>query len=165
MHDRSLTMLIVEDSSTIRFAYKRLLDKEYALTFAEDPLSALRQIVKIRPDVILLDINLKDGARQAENLKPMKKMDGLDICAAVKRSPFKETPVIMLTSRDGLVDKVRGRMAHADRYLTKPIDPDMLRSTLQDLLGGMAAVRRLKSNAYSASPYPELDVTSTSQGI
>src|SRR5262245_28207401 len=126
MDDTPFRVLIVEDSATIRYAYKRLLEAEYELVFAEDPLGALKQVATVHPDVILLDINLKDRARGAPADQPTKKMDGLDVCAAIKRSPFRDTPVIMLTGRDGLIDKVRGKIVHADRYLTKPVDQGVL---------------------------------------
>jgi len=132
--DMPFRVLIVEDSATIRYAYKRLLEGEYDLVFAEDPLGALKQVATVRPDIILLDINLKDRARGVPSDQHVKKMDGLDVCAAIKRSPFKDTPVIMLTGRDGFIDKVRGKIAHADRYLTKPVDQNVLKSALRDML-------------------------------
>ena len=130
-------LLIVEDSATIRHAYTLLLASKYDLTFAEDALTALRLTATSRPDVIILDINLKDPVQRADEppaagKQPKKKMDGLDVCAAIKRSPFKEIPVIMLTSRDGLIDKVRGKWARADLYLTKPIKEEQLQRALRD---------------------------------
>jgi twitching motility two-component system response regulator PilG len=77
------------------------------------------------------------------------------VCAAIKRSPFRDTPVIMLTSRDGLLDKVRGKMAHADRYLTKPVDHHVLRSTLREMLSGKTVARRLKTSPYMGRAYAE----------
>jgi len=153
MTDSPFCVLIVEDSATIRYAYKRLLESEYRLVFAEDPLGALKQVATMRPDVVLLDVNLKDRARGVPADEPVKKMDGLDVCAAIKRSPFKETPVIMLTSRDGIVDKVRGRIAHADRYLTKPVDQDVLKNALREMLSDKAVARRLRSSPYMDPAY------------
>src|SRR5919201_2064780 len=147
MEDTPFRLLIVEDSATIRYAYKRLLETDYDLVFAEDPLGALKQVATMRPDAIVLDINLKDRARGTPVDQPVKKMDGLDVCAAIKRSPFKDTPVIMLTGRDGLIDKVRGKIVHADRYLTKPVDQNVLRTTLRDLLSEKTVARRLKSRS------------------
>ncbi len=156
MHEESrFCILIVEDSATIRYAYKRLLESEYRLVFAEDPLGALKQVAMVRPDVVLLDVNLKDRARGVPADQPVKKMDGLDVCAAIKRSPFKETPVIMLTSRDGIVDKVRGRIVHADKYLVKPVDQDVLKTTLRDMLLQKSVARRLKSSPYMDRAYAE----------
>ncbi len=155
MRDAPFRILIVEDSATIRYAYKRLLEGMYDLVFAEDPLGALKQMATVHPDAVLLDVNLKDRARGAPTNTPVKRMDGLDVCAAIKRSPFKETPVVMLTSRDGMIDKVRGKIAHADKYLTKPVDGDVLTSTLRDLLADKAVARRLKSSPYVERAYAE----------
>jgi twitching motility two-component system response regulator PilG len=155
MEDTPFRLLIVEDSATIRYAYKRLLEADYDLAFAEDPLGALRQVATVQPDVVVLDINLKDRARGTPVDQPVKKMDGLDVCAAIKRSPFRDTPVIMLTGRDGLLDKVRGKLVHADRYLTKPVDHHVLRSTLREMLSGKTVARRLKSSPYMERAYAE----------
>ncbi len=155
MQDNRFCVLVVEDSATIRYAYKRLLEGEYTLVFAEDPLTALKQLAAVRPDAVLLDINLKDHARGAATDKPVKRMDGLNVCELIKRSPFKETPVIMLTSKDGFIDKMRGKMAHADRYLTKPVDQDLLRSTLRDVLSEKAVARRLQGSTYVERTYAE----------
>lgn len=148
MRETTFRILIVEDSATIRYAYKRLLEDTYELVFAEDPLSALKQMAWAQPDIVLLDINLKDHARGTVANANAKKMDGLDVCAAIKRSPFKETPVIMLTSRDGVIDKMRGHIVHADRYLTKPVDQDILRTTLRELLSDKIVARRLLADPY-----------------
>lgn len=148
-------VLVVEDSATIRYAYKMLLDGEYDLVYAEDPLGALKQVATVHPDVVLLDINLKDRARGVSDTQAVKKMDGLDVCAAIKRSPFKDTPVIMLTGRDGIIDKVRGKIARADKYLTKPVNQDVLKCTLRDVLSNKTVARRLKTSAYMERAYAE----------
>jgi twitching motility two-component system response regulator PilG len=146
-------VLIVEDSATIRYAYKLLLDNDYDVLFAEDPLSALKQVATLQPDAVLLDINLKDRSRELATGQSVKKMDGLDVCAAIKRSPFRSTPIIMVTSRDGLIDKMRGKFARADRYLTKPVDQNDLKRALNDLLSRKTVARRLKNSPYMASVY------------
>ncbi len=153
--DAPFRVLVVEDSATIRYAYKLLLDGEYDLVFAEDPLGALKQVATVHPDAVLLDVNLKDRARGASSEQAVKKMDGLDVCAAIKRSPFKDTPVIMLTGRDGIIDKVRGKIARADKYLTKPVDQDVLKCTLRDVLSNKTVARRLKSSPYMERAYAE----------
>jgi twitching motility two-component system response regulator PilG len=146
-------VLIVEDSATIRYAYKLLLDNDYDVLFAEDPLSALKQVATLQPDAVLLDVNLKDRSRAVPAGQPVKKMDGLDVCAAIKRSPFKNTPIIMVTSRDGLIDKMRGKFARADRYLTKPVDQNDLRRALNDVLSRKTVARRLKTSPYMDPVY------------
>ncbi len=127
-------VLIVEDSATIRYAYKLLLDNDYDVLFAEDPLS-------------------KDHSRELASGQTIKKMDGLDVCAAIKRSPFKATPIIMVTSRDGLIDKMRGKFARADRYLTKPVDQNDLKRALNDVLSRKTVARRLKNSPYMEPVY------------
>lgn len=155
MNQTPFRVLVVEDSATIRYAYKLLLEGEYDLVFAEDPLGALKQVATVQPDAVLLDINLKDRARGVPEDQPVKKMDGLDVCAAIKRSPFKDTPVIMLTGRDGLIDKVRGKIARADKYLTKPVHQDVLKCTLHDVLSKKTVARRLKTSPYMERAYAE----------
>src|SRR5260370_433900 len=90
--DQTYTILIVEDSATMRYAYSQVLEERYNLIFADNPLSALTEVATNRPDVVLLDINLR-GARpapQTDANKAAKHMDGLDVCAAIKRSPYKD---------------------------------------------------------------------------
>jgi len=81
---------------------------------AEDGFDALAKIVDHRPDIIFVDIM-------------MPKLDGYQTCALIKKNPhFKTTPVIMLSSKDGLFDRARGRMVGSDEYLTKPFTKDSL---------------------------------------
>ncbi|GAC1435196.1 MAG: hypothetical protein NVSMB65_09170 [Chloroflexota bacterium] len=151
-------LLIVEDSATLRHAYTRILEGKYDLTFAEEALTALRLIATARADVIILDVNLKDPTPRpdaARGAKPPKKMDGLDICAAIKRSPFKDTPVIMLTSRDGIIDKVRGKLAHADLYLTKPIKEQQLQKALREFLYDKIVNNRMRRLVVESSSPPK----------
>jgi DNA-binding response OmpR family regulator len=61
----------------------------------------------------------------------------------------------MLTGRDGIIDKVRGKIAHADKYLTKPVNQDVLRCTLRDLLSQKTVARRLKSSPYMERAYAD----------
>ncbi len=145
MAKQSYTILIVEDSATMRYAYSQVLEDRYQLIFADNPLTALTEVATNRPDVVLLDINLR-GARpgpSTEASKAIKNMDGLDVCAAIKRSPYKDIPVIMLTGRDGLIDKVRGRLAHADHYLTKPVSGEALREKIREVLSPKIVAKRL----------------------
>ena len=73
-------------------------------------------------------------------------MDGLDVCAAIKRSPYKDIPVILLTGRDGLIDKVRGRLAHADCYLTKPVSSDELKDKINEYLSPKIVTKRMQGD-------------------
>ena len=154
MVDEQYTILIVEDSATMRYAYTQALEELYTLIFADNPLGALTEVATNRPDVVLLDINLR-GAKpsaQSEN-KVVKHMDGLDVCAAIKRSPYKEIPVILLTGRDGLIDKVRGKLAHADCYLTKPVSSELLEEKIRECLSPRIVAKRLQGDAM-AQPQP-----------
>jgi CheY-like chemotaxis protein len=147
------TILVVEDSATMRYAYTQALEDQYTLIFADNPLSALTQVAEHRPDVVLLDINLRGSKPtdiEGEDKDIAKHMDGLDVCAAIKRSPFKDTPVLLLTGRDGLIDKMRGKIAHADYYLTKPISSEVLREKIREVLSPKIVSERLQTGTVSS---------------
>ena len=110
-----LTVLVVDDSKTIRRTAETLLGKEgCTVVTAEDGFAALAMIVEHKPDIIFVDIM-------------MPRLDGYQTCALIKNnSNFKDTPVIMLSSKDGLFDKAKGRIVGSDQYLTKPFSKDEL---------------------------------------
>jgi twitching motility two-component system response regulator PilG len=112
-------VLIVDDSPTVRKIVQITLEREgYRVVQAADGLSALAAVTDYQPDLILLDIML-----------PL--MDGYSICKIIRNKPdFRETPIIMLSGRDGLIDKMRGRMAGSSEYLTKPFDSNELLVTV-----------------------------------
>lgn len=157
MSEPMYTVLIVEDSATMRFAYSQALSETYALLFADNPLNALAEVAKHRPDVILLDVNLRQGARtydSPEANKVVKQMDGLDVCAAIKRSPFRDIPIIMLTGRDGFIDKMRGKLARADCYLIKPVTSEVLKERIREALSPKIVSSRLQRNGlFSPNPH------------
>jgi twitching motility two-component system response regulator PilG len=113
-------ILVVEDSSTTRKVIVLTLKQQgYALVEAQDGLEALSKIDEERPDLVLLDIILP-------------KMDGYKILSIIKNSrDLKNTPIILLTSKDGLMDKVRGRLSGSTAYLTKPFEPKLLIETVR----------------------------------
>jgi twitching motility two-component system response regulator PilG len=113
-------ILVVEDSPTTRkVVVLTLKQKGYALIEAQDGLEALSKIDEERPDLILLDIILP-------------KMDGYKILSLIKENKeLKDTPVIMLTSKDGLMDKFKGKLAGSTAYLTKPFEPKDLIKTVR----------------------------------
>jgi len=117
------TVLVVEDSSTTRKVISITLRQQgFEVVEAKDGVEALDQLSDLRPDLILLDIILP-------------KIDGYKVLAAVKENPdLKRVPVIMLTSRDGLLNKVKGRMAGSTAYLTKPFEPQKLVDTIDKVL-------------------------------
>ncbi len=108
-------VLIVDDSKTIRRTAETLLSKEGCQVFtAIDGFDALSKIADHQPDVIFVDIM-------------MPRLDGYQTCSLIKHNKvFKNTPVIMLSSKDGLFDRARGRIVGSEQYLTKPFTKDEL---------------------------------------
>ncbi len=108
-------VLVVDDSETIRRSaeiFLRLTGLEVIL--ATDGFDALSKICDFNPELILVDIM-------------MPKLDGYQMCQIVKQNPlYAKTPVIMLSSKDGVFDRARGRIAGSDQYLTKPFTRDGL---------------------------------------
>ena len=107
--------MVIDDSNTIRRSAEIFLTQAGCqVLLAEDGFDALAKITDHRPDVIFVDIM-------------MPRLDGYQTCALIKKNPLlSSTPVIMLSSRDGLFDRARGRMVGSDEYLTKPFTKDSL---------------------------------------
>lgn len=108
-------VMVIDDSKTIRRTAETLLQKAGCeVVTASDGFEALAKIADQRPNIIFVDIM-------------MPRLDGYQTCALIKNnSKFKETPVIMLSSKDGLFDKAKGRIVGSDEYLTKPFSKDEL---------------------------------------
>jgi len=108
-------VMVIDDSNTIRRSAEIFLKQSGCEVFlAEDGFDALSKIATHLPDVIFVDIM-------------MPRLDGYQTCSLIKRNPrFKSTPVIMLSSKDGLFDRARGRMVGSDQYLTKPFTQESL---------------------------------------
>jgi twitching motility two-component system response regulator PilG len=108
-------VMVIDDSNTIRRSAEIFLKSAGCeVILAEDGFDALSKIADQQPQIIFVDIM-------------MPRLDGYQTCALVKRNArFKSTPVIMLSSKDGLFDRARGRMAGSDEYLTKPFTQDTL---------------------------------------
>lgn len=106
---KSLRILVIDDSATIRrSAETMLVNAGFEVITAENGFEALSKITRHRPDLIFIDIM-------------MPRLDGYQTCAIIKNNnEFRHTPVVMLTSKDGLFDKARGRVVGSDQYLTKP---------------------------------------------
>jgi twitching motility two-component system response regulator PilG len=115
-----LKILVVDDSKTIRRTAETLLTKEGCQVFtAIDGFDALSKIADHQPDLIFVDIM-------------MPRLDGYETCSLIKHNKiFKETPVIMLSSKDGLFDRARGRLVGSEQYLTKPFTKDELLGAIQ----------------------------------
>jgi twitching motility two-component system response regulator PilG len=115
-----LTIMIIDDSKTIRRTAETLLEKAGCkVVTATDGFDALAKIADTRPDLIFVDIM-------------MPRLDGYQTCALIKNnSEFKGTPVIMLSSKDGLFDKAKGRIVGSDQYLTKPFSKNELIAAIE----------------------------------
>ena len=120
-----LKVMIVDDSKTIRKTAETLLTKAgYQVFTASDGFSALAEIVDHQPDIIFMDI-------------VMPRLDGYQTCALIKNNEkFSNTPVIMLSSKDGLFDRARGRIVGSDKYLTKPFAKEELLGAIQEYAAG-----------------------------
>ncbi len=116
---KGLRVMVIDDSKTIRRTAETLLVREGCeVVTATDGFEALSKIADHSPQIIFVDIM-------------MPRLDGYQTCALIKHNQtFKSVPVIMLSSKDGLFDKARGRIVGAEQYLTKPF-------TREELLGAI----------------------------
>ena len=114
-----LKVMVIDDSKTIRRTAENLLKKEGCeVVTAVDGFEALSKIAEHKPSIIFVDIM-------------MPRLDGYQTCALIKHNRmFKDTPVIMLSSKDSIFDRARGRIVGSEQYLTKPF-------TKEDLLGAI----------------------------
>ena len=119
----SIKVLVIDDSNTIRRSAEMFLRQAgFEVILAEDGFDALAKISDHQPKVIFVDIM-------------MPRLDGYQTCALIKQNPkLKATPVIMLSSKDGVFDRARGRLAGSDRYLTKPFTKEALIDTVNEYL-------------------------------
>ncbi len=120
-----LKILVIDDSKTIRRTAETLLSKEGCTVFtAVDGFDALSKIADHKPDLIFVDIM-------------MPRLDGYQTCSLIKHNRnFKDTPVIMLSSKDGLFDRARGRIVGSEQYLTKPFTRDELLGAITTQVSG-----------------------------
>ncbi len=112
---QGLKVMVIDDSKTIRRTAETLLKKEGCdVITANDGYEALAKIADNKPDIIFVDIM-------------MPRLDGYQTCALIKHNQkFRNTPVIMLSSKDGLFDRARGRIVGSEQYLTKPFTKEEL---------------------------------------
>jgi twitching motility two-component system response regulator PilG len=122
----NLKILVVDDSNTIRRSAEIFLRAgKHDVVLAEDGFDALAKVSDYHPDLIFCDIL-------------MPRLDGYQTCAIIKRNAkFANVPVVMLSSKDGVFDKARGRMVGAQDYLTKPFTKDQLLKAVEQF--GVAA--------------------------
>ena len=118
---RDFTVMIIDDSKTIRRSAESLLRKEgFNVVTAVDGFEALGKIADHEPDLIFLDVM-------------MPRLDGYQTCALIKHHQvFRETPVVMLSSKDGLFDRARGRVVGSDHFITKPFTGGELLAAIKD---------------------------------
>ena len=121
---QGLKVLVIDDSKTIRRTAETLLAKEGCEVFtAVDGFDALTKIADHQPDIVFVDIM-------------MPRLDGYQTCALIKHNKvFRSIPVIMLSSKDGLFDRARGRIVGSEHYLTKPFTKDELLGAIEAHIG------------------------------
>ncbi len=117
-----LKVLVIDDSNTIRRSAEIFLKQGgHEVLLAEDGFDALAKVNDYEPDLIFCDIL-------------MPRLDGYQTCAIIKRNArFSDVPIVMLSSKDGVFDKARGRMVGSQDYLTKPFTKDQLLQTVMQL--------------------------------
>jgi twitching motility two-component system response regulator PilG len=123
-----LKVLVIDDSKTIRRTAETLLAKEGCEVYtAVDGFDALSKIADHQPDIVFVDIM-------------MPRLDGYQTCSLIKHNKvFRSIPVIMLSSKDGLFDRARGRIVGSEHYLTKPFTRDELLSAIEQHVGQHSA--------------------------
>ena len=121
------TILVVDDSPTVRKLIAGKLEKcGHDVFCSNDGVEAMERLEDLRPDLILLDIN-------------MPRMDGYQVCKLIRSNvDTKDVPVVMISGKDGFFDKVRGRMAGTSGYITKPFGPETLMKAVESYLKGDA---------------------------
>lgn len=118
---QGVKVMVIDDSNTIRRSAEIFLNQAGCeVILAQDGFEALSKITDHQPDVVFVDIM-------------MPRLDGYQTCSLIKRNArYRTTPVIMLSSKDGLFDRARGRMVGSDEYLTKPFTKDTLLKAVRD---------------------------------
>ncbi len=124
----SFTILIIDDSATIRRSAALFLEQAgHQVVLAEDGFDALSQLADRTPDLIFCDVL-------------MPRLDGYQTCALVKKNArFHATPVVMLSSKDGLFDRARGAIVGAAAFMTKPFTEDGILQAVRTYARGQAA--------------------------
>ena len=122
-------MLVIDDSNTIRRSAEIFLKQGgHEVLLAEDGFDALAKVNDYQPHIIFCDIL-------------MPRLDGYQTCAIIKRNAkFAQVPIVMLSSKDGVFDKARGRMVGAQDYLTKPFTKDQLLQAVGQIGSGVLGV-------------------------
>jgi len=121
---QGVKVMVIDDSNTIRRSAEIfLLQAGCTVILAEDGFDALAKIADHQPDIVFVDIM-------------MPRLDGYQTCSLIKHNKvFRAIPVIMLSSKDGLFDRARGRIVGSEHYLTKPFTKDELLSAIETHIG------------------------------
>ncbi|MGL5835202.1 MAG: response regulator [Waterburya sp.] len=115
-------VLSVDDSPIIQVSIKRALQGDYNVLLADKAAAALEILGEVQVELMLLDLTMPD-------------IDGLEFCKAVRGMPkFRDLPIVMVTARDGIVNKMKGHIAGTSRYLTKPFQPEELREVVRQYI-------------------------------
>jgi twitching motility two-component system response regulator PilG len=138
-------VLVVDDSPTVRKIVQLTLQREHMQVLtAADGLSALAAVADASPDLILLDIMLP-------------RMDGYNICQVIRKNlAYRDLPIIMLSGKDGLFDKMRGKLAGSSDYITKPFDSTDLVQTVKRCLSAPAVRERMAQRAMQRQAQEQL---------
>ncbi|MBK7501267.1 MAG: response regulator [Polaromonas sp.] len=122
--DPRYKILVIDDSKTVRQSAELFLKQGgHEVVLAEDGFDALSKVSDHQPDLIFCDI-------------VMPRLDGYQTCAIIRRNPvYSGIPIVMLSSKDGVFDKARGRMVGAQQYLTKPFEKAGLLNSVQQFAG------------------------------
>lgn len=138
-----LTVLLVDDSQTVRQSARKCLESEgYKVVTAADGFEALAQVVEHCPALVLVDIM-------------MPRLDGYQTCALIKNNAdLRHTPVVMLSSKDGLFDKARGTVVGSDAHLSKPFTEESLLSMVRRFTDAASTVsdRQVASTRKAGKP-------------
>jgi len=135
------TVLLIDDSKTIRRTAAAFLDKAgYSVVTASDGFEALSKVVEYRPALIFVDI-------------VMPRLDGYQTCALIKNNAeYRDTPVVMLSSKDGLFDKARGRVVGSNAHVSKPFTEESLLEALHTHLDVLPTVTDAAVSTTSTQP-------------
>lgn len=115
-------VLSVDDSAIIQTSIKRALQADYNVLLASKAVEALEILQEVKVELMLLDLTMPD-------------IDGLEFCKTVRAFPqFRDLPIVMVTARDGLVNKMKGHIAGTSKYLTKPFKPEELREVVRQYI-------------------------------
>ena len=115
-------VLSVDDSAIVQISIKRALQNDYKVLLANKVAQAMEILNETQVELLLLDLTMPD-------------IDGLDFCKTIRNIPkFQDLPIVMVTARDGFVNKMRGRIAGTDKYITKPFEPEELREVVRQYI-------------------------------